>query len=299
MTNNTINLLDLESDTCMRRLKEKLKEEDFQECKNFIEERREARHYKTMTRQKEKLKALCSKSNKENSYKRGGRSNNMHSGNGMHSGNYMYSSTNDLPNQVLGSNEGHNQYKEHNNRQNKWVINISNKLLTPDQEKLLAHGPNYAIVPKDPPIIQYVAAVEQACSRLEEGKVEEFRVQVKAAIQNIKKPKPNLTKGERKAIGELKRDQARMILTMDKGVLLVVLNTEDYNKKAEDLLNQNTYRALTSDPTMRLKNKMINLLKSIKSKGGMTEEMYKRLYPTGLGHPNSMGSQKYTSLGCH
>ena len=74
-------MLSLESDTCMRRLKEKLREEDFQECKNFIEERREARHHKTMTRQKEKLKTLCSKSNKENSYKRGGHSNNMHSGN--------------------------------------------------------------------------------------------------------------------------------------------------------------------------------------------------------------------------
>ena len=172
------------------------------------------------------------------------------------------------------------------------MINISSKPLTPDQEKLLAHGPNYAIVPKDPPVIQYVAAVEQACTRLEEGKVKEFRVQMKAAIQKIKKPKPNLTKGERKAIGELKKDQSRMILTADKGVALVVLNTEDYNKKAEDLLNQNTYRALTSDPTMRLKNKMITLLKSIKSKGGMTEELYKRLYPSGAGSPKFYGLPK-------
>ena len=129
----------------------------------------------------------------------------MHSSNYMHSGNYMYSGKNGLSNQVLGSNE----YQKQNNRQNKWVINISSKPLTPYQEKLLDHGPNYAIVPKDPPIIQYVAAVEHACTRLEEGKVEEFRVQVKAAIQKIKKPKPNLTKGERKAIGELKKDQSR------------------------------------------------------------------------------------------
>ena len=134
---------------------------------------------------------------------------------------------------------------------------------------------------------------------MEEGKAEEFKVQVKSAIQKIKKPRPNLTRGERKAITELKKDQSRMILTTDKGVALVVLNTEDHKKRAEDLLNQNTYRTLTTDPTMRLKNKMINLLKSIKSKGGITEELYKRLYLTGLGHPNSMGFQKYISLGCH
>ena len=236
--NNTINMLSLESDTCMRRIKEKLKEEDLQECKKFIEERREARHHKTMTRQKDKLKALCSKSNRENSYERGGCSNNMHSGN------YMYSSKNDLSNQVLGSNENQKQ----NNRQNKWVINISSKPLTPDQEKLLAHGPNYAIVPKDPPIVQYVAAVEHACTRLEEGKVEEFRVQVKVAIQKIKKPKPNLTKGERKAIGELKKDQSRMILTADKGVALVVLNTEDYKKKVEDLPEPEHIQSLNIRP---------------------------------------------------
>ena len=87
---------------------------------------------------------------------------------------------------------------------------------------------------------------------MEEGKAEEFRVQVKLAIQKIKPPRSNPTRGEKKAITELKKDKSRMVLTADKGVALVVLNTEDYLKKAEDLLNQNTYRALTSDPTMRL-----------------------------------------------
>ena len=90
------------------------------------------------------------------------------------------------------------------------MINISSKPLTTDEEKLLAHGPNYAIVLRNQPIIQYVAAVEHACTRLEEGKVEEFRVQVKAAIQKMQKPKPNLTRGERKAISELKKDPSRM-----------------------------------------------------------------------------------------
>ena len=49
-------------------------------------------------------------------------------------------------------NQLHNNIQ--NNNKNKWVINISNKPLTTDEERLLAHGPNYAIVPKDPPIVQ-------------------------------------------------------------------------------------------------------------------------------------------------
>ena len=279
--NNTINMLSQERDTCIRRLKEKIKDEGlFQECEKFIEERREARHYKTMSRKKKKLEALCQKS--KSNFERGGHSNNMHSGN-MHSGINMHSGKNDLP---YASNLNQNK------RQNKWMINISSKPLTADEEKLLAHGPKYAIILRNPPIVQYVAAVEHACTRLEEGKAEEFRVQVKAAIQKMEKPKPNLTRGERKAISELKKEPSRMVLTMDKGVALVVLNTEDYKKKAEELLNQNTYRALTLDPTMRLKNKMISILKSIKSEGGMTEELYKRFYPIGAGSPKFYGLPK-------
>ena len=150
-----------------------------------------------------------------------------------------------------------------------------------DEEKILAHGPNFALVPKNPPVVQYVAAIEQACTRLEEGKAEEFRVKVKVAIQKIQKPKPNITNEERMALTNLKRDPSRMVLTADKGVALVVMNSEDYKNKAEELLKENTYRAIPSDPTMRLKNKLISLLKSIKAEGGMKEDLYRRLQPTG------------------
>ena len=125
----------------------------------------------------------------------------------MYSGINMHSGKNDL----LYTNNSNQNMK------NKWVINISSKPLTADEEKLLAHGLNYAIVPRNPPIIQYVAAVEHACTSLEVGKAEEFRVQVKVAIQKMKQPKPNLTRGERKAISELKKDPSRMVLTIDKG----------------------------------------------------------------------------------
>ena len=117
------------------------------------------------------------------------------------------------------------------------------------------------------------------------------------AIQKIHKPKSNITRGERKAIVELKKDPSRMVLTLDKGVALVVMDTEDYKKKAEELLSQNTYRAITSDPTMRLKNKMINMLKSTKTKGGMSEDLYKWLYPTGTGSPKFYGLPKIHKQG--
>ena len=252
LINNTINMLSQEKDSCIRKLKEKLDEDLMRECENFIEKRREVRHQMTLSRQKSKLEALCQKSN----FKRGGHSNNIHSG----KDGWSYPDSN-------------NQQQNNRQNNNKWVINISDKPLSADEKRLLAHGPNYAIVLKDPPIIQYVAAIENACTKLEEGQADEFRVQVKAAIQKIQKPKSNITSGERKAIAELKKDPSRMVLTADKGVALVMMNTENYKKKGEELLNQNTYRAITSDPTMRLKNKMIRMMKSIKTKGGMSEDL--------------------------
>ena len=58
-----------------------------------------------------------------------------------------------------------------------------------------------------------------------------------------------------------------MILTADKGVSLVVMDTEEYNKKAEELLQQPTYKTIPTDPTTRYRNKLINMLKSIKAEG--------------------------------
>ena len=83
-----------------------------------------------------------------------------------------------------------------------------------------------------------------------------------------------------------------MILTADKGVSLVFLDTEEYDKKAEELLQQPTYKPIPTDPASRYKKKLINMLKSIKAKGGISEATYKRLYPTGAGSPKFYGLPK-------
>ena len=61
---------------------------------------------------------------------------------------------------------------------------------------------------------------------------------------------------------KLRKDGTRIVLTADKGVALVVMNKEDYEKKAEELLSQTTYNKINNDPTTRYKNKLINLLKT-------------------------------------
>ena len=102
----------------------------------------------------------------------------------------------------------------------KWVINLSSTPLTKEQERLLAWGPKFAIRPRQPPVGEYIAAVEQACSKLCQGEADELRVEVKKALkktQNTPRVPLNITREENKALKELKKDRSRIILTTDKG----------------------------------------------------------------------------------
>ena len=177
-------------------------------------------------------------------------------------------------------------------RENSWVKNLSSIPLTKDQIKALAHGPNYAIVPRSPPVGEYIVAIENACNQLQQGKAEELWGEIKTVLKKIHPCKFNIAREERKAVEELRRDKTRMILTVDKGVSMVVMDRDDYNQKADALLQQPAYRPIPNDPTNKYQTKHIALLKSIKTEGVINESTYKRLYPTGAGSPKFYGLPK-------
>ena len=181
---------------------------------------------------------------------------------------------------------------EETEEKNSWVKNLSSTPLSQDQIKALAHCPNFAIVPRSPPVGEYIVAIENVCNQLQQGKAEELRGEIKSVLKKIHTPRSNITKEERKVIDELRRDKTKMILTTDKGVSMVVIGRDDYNQKAETILQQSAYRPIPNDPTNKYKNKIIALLKSIKTEGGINEATYKRLYPTGAGSPKFCGLPK-------
>ena len=76
------------------------------------------------------------------------------------------------------------------------------------------------IKPKEVPVNEYITAVEQACTKLEQGKQEEFRVEVKKLLkqnQSKRREPTNISKEEYRALRELKMDNNRIILTADNG----------------------------------------------------------------------------------
>ena len=111
-------------------------------------ERREKRHIQTQKRQIEKFNRLWQR-------KSGGRSNLEHGGNGE--GSSENNSKQDQEKEKK-SNLGNKNTSEKNPQQQqqqqekKWVHNLSNTTLTEVQEKVLAHGPNFAVVANELPI---------------------------------------------------------------------------------------------------------------------------------------------------
>ena len=145
---------------------------------------------------------------------------------------------------------------------------------------------------KSPPVGEYITAIENVCNQLQQGKVEELRGEIKSVLKNICTPRSNITREERKAIDELRKDETKMILKVDKGISMVVLDRDDYNQKAEALLQESAYRPIPNDPTNKYRNKLMTLLKSIKTEAGMNEATYKRFYPTEAGSPKLYGLPK-------
>ena len=310
--NSTIEMLECQCHTCRSELNKVLDQETMAECDKIMVKIKEDQHHKTLMRQKAKLDRLM---RKEEPVNKGGCSHpNMprymyHSSKNT----YMYQSSTDSLSTTASTTPDNGTTSEDpttNSRsttttstavksKSKWVINMLKKPLTELQVKLLAHGPNYVVAPRNPPIGEYITAVEKTCQNLTQGEADEMRAEIKAAIKRSHPPRPNITRAEQKALRELKKDDTRVILTADKGVCLVVLDKDEYIRKAEELLKEKTYKIVPTDPTNRQKNRLIQILKKIKEEGGMIETTSRKFTQQVLVFQSFMDYQRSTRLGYH
>ena len=59
--------------------------------------------------------------------------------------------------------------------------------------------PNYAIVPKVPPVGEYRTAIENICNQLQQGKPEELRGEIKTVLKKIQAAKVQYIQRREKA----------------------------------------------------------------------------------------------------
>ena len=78
---------------------------------------------------------------------------------------------------------------------------------------------------------------------------EELRAEIRGALRHAHNPRRNISKEEAQALAELRKDHSRVILTVDKGVALVVMDRTEYNSKALKLLEDGgTYKEIKTVP---------------------------------------------------
>ena len=121
------------------------------------------------------------------------------------------------------------------------LYNLFSKPLTSAEKSLLQKGPIFTMTPSFTPIIEYITATKCICDSLEENNLfrktdcNKYYAKVKDVLTKFKNnPKPlvpNITKEERKALFNVKKDDSHMVLTADKGADLVVMDKDMYIEK--------------------------------------------------------------------
>ena len=143
----------------------------------------------------------------------------------------------------------------------------------------------YAITPRHIPTEKIVASVEQSITNLPTDCKDELRADICSILKkNAKTPATsNITREEREAVKELKRDDRIIFLPADKGNATVVLNKPDYNEQVTAILQDTkTYAPITDrrrNPTSSTATTLQKKLLSLKKSGNITDAEYNKLKP--------------------
>lgn len=174
----------------------------------------------------------------------------------------------------------------------RWVVNLTDRSLTPAQKEVLELGLNFAPAPTKLPLVDTVAAVEEGARRLKDEDADDLRGRVCGILRRAKPPRDNLTREQRTALKELKDLKEELILPADKGNATVVMRREDYHTKMMGMLETNTYRRLRGDPTATQENRLSRKLKGLEKSGEITQGTYQRVRPSGSQPPRIYGLPK-------
>ena len=153
------------------------------------------------------------------------------------------------------------------------------------------------MTPSHIPNVDYITVIESMCPKHREDDTMELKSDINSLLRKAEVPKANLTKQEKIGLSQLKKDKDRVILTVDKGVAMVVMDKEAYNNKAQELLTKPAYRVIPRDPTNKIKAQLITKLRKMKKDSNLDEGTYKAMCPTGCVLPKFYGLPKIHKTG--
>ena len=90
----------------------------------------------------------------------------------------------------------------------------------------------------------------------------------------MKNPKPNLSKGEQKAMEELAKRKGIIITNAEKGGAVVIIDVEKYIKEAtRQLSDKGNYQKLQEDPTLQHSNLVNDTIDGFKKENLLSKKL--------------------------
>ena len=137
--------------------------------------------------------------------------------------------------------------------------------------------------------MEYTIATEHLCQKFNHQEAMEFRLYIYKFLKRSLPLCLTSPKLQSKAIIKLKWDKGMIILTADKGVAMVVMDRQEYIRKAKQLKEQATSRPIPSHPSYKYRTRLINIIRRIKAETNIDENTYRRMYPSGSSSRNFHG----------
>ena len=171
------------------------------------------------------------------------------------------------------------------------VHNISKRKLTRLQREALAYGSKFC-VPRDPNVTETEAAFENLASQLSNltPKDEESQRWCKVKLVDIchqylnsaKVFKGPLSPAHLRALKDLSKDRTRVVLKLDKGSGVLVMDKSQYVQRMMDILNLPQFKIdNANDNTLKLEAQVRDELDILLKRGVIDDKLVKRLRPTG------------------
>lgn len=158
---------------------------------------------------------------------------------------------------------------------NKLIHNLTDLQLNPDMISILSKGFNFGVVPPKIPNEDIITGIESAICKLNDNIAETIRQESCHILRKSHPPKSNITKNEARALKELRTNTEIVILPADKGNATVIMKSEDYHAKMNNILKDPAYKLHSNNPITYLE-------KTTKSKiasSELNEDLKKSLIP--------------------
>jgi hypothetical protein len=158
----------------------------------------------------------------------------------------------------------------------KFVVSLSEHVLTKSEESVLKKGLNFAITDRGSNL-DMVCAAESARSKLPLALGTELCWRIRHMLEKSRPPTSNMMKRESTALKSLRNNKQIQILQADNGNCTVVLNESAYKEKISSLLESGVYEFLPKDPTSQIERKIRQLI--TKHKTVLPVALKRRLTP--------------------